>query len=320
MPRVTRSRVRPPAPPSAPLAAYTPGSQVGTPTGTSLTATTGLPSPDSIVTWTGTDPITGAVVSIPNVKKFFRRSWAATLGSTVPSGEVWWFAEGSAYTVDIDTSSGANNRLSPTLIFSDFTIGPTGSSHADKALTSQRTWLDRCDVNQLVGANGNCEDGWIGAAYSTILRSNIRAGVGTNTTDPHADGIQLLDTGEFAAYLTWIDGGVMDPPLNGNAAIRQGTEFGAATNIRVWYCGIGGNSFNNVQFRGDNGPASSPITGVSFRGNRWCSDGAGFEYDFQQEGGGGTMISEWSDNLYGIDCTIGGTPFAAGQTVTSPGI
>src|SRR5689334_18900481 len=122
--------------PTAPLAAYTLGTQVGVPTGTSLTATSGLPTADATgVTFARTDPVTGSAVSVSGVQKWSARSWAATLSSTVPTGEVWWFDRcaftptgSNFFSVDIDTPNGANNRLSPTLIFTQCTFGPGAGS------------------------------------------------------------------------------------------------------------------------------------------------------------------------------------------------
>lgn len=310
---------------TAPTAAYTLGTQVGVPTGTSLTATSGLPTADLTgQTFARTDPVTGVAVSRTGVQKWVNRSWAATLSGTVPSGEVWWFdgcrfaPSGSNYfAFDVDTPSGPNSRLSPTLIFTNCEFGPGASGTADKGLTANRAWVENCDINRVSSGQGTCEDGWISAVYCTIIGTNIRAGIGLNTTDPHSDGLQITDTGGTAFYRAWIDGGPMTGALQGNAAIRVGTEFGATDGIDLFYCGLGGKSGNNVQFRGDSG--GHLITNVRFRGNRWCTDGASFLYDFQQ-GGAGTMITEWTDNAFGTDCTIGGQFYAAGTTVPSPGV
>lgn len=313
---------------AAPLAAFTLGTQVGVPTGTSLTSTSGsLPTQDSTTTFTRIDPITGTAVSLSGVKKWSNRQFTATVNGTVPTGEVWWFDKclfspnsNSFFCFDVDTPNGANSRLSPTLIFTQCTFGPGAGVTSDKALTSNRAWMEQCDVNREISGQGRCEDGWISAVYCTIIESNIRCGIAANTTDPHSDGLQITDTGGTAFYRTWLDGGPMTGALTGNAALRVATEFGGTSGIDLYYCGIGGKSGNNVQFRGDNGTNPSPLTNVRFRGNRWCSDGAAFLYDFQQESGGGTMITEWSDNKIGINCTIGGVAHTAGEVLSSPGV
>lgn len=311
--------------PTAPSSAFAVGSAVGVPTGLSLTATSGLPTEDATVTFARTDPITGASFSIPNVRQWSARRWTDTLSRTVGAGEVWWFDRcafdmvAAFFAIDIDTSSGDNDRLSPTVILTRCRIDGGGAT--DKGLALHRVWVEQCDVNAVTTApdQGGCEDGWIGAAFSTVIESNIRCGIGSNTTDPHSDGVQITDTGGTAFYRSWLSGGSMTAGLQGNAAIRVGTEFGAVDGVDVFYCGFGGRSANNVQFRGDNGSASTPITNVRFRGNRWYTDGAGFLHDFQQEAGGPTMITEWTDNRIGADITVGGTPYTAGTLVTNPG-
>jgi hypothetical protein len=313
--------------PQAPLAAFAAGSEVGVPTGTSLTATSGIPTQDATVSFSRTDPITGGGVSLSGVKQFSARSWASTVSTTVPSGEVWWFdrcrfapSGGNFFAFDVDTSNGANSRLSPTLIFTRCDFGPGSAGTCDKALTANRAWVEDCVVGALSSGQSTCEDGWTSCVYCTVIGSNVWAGVGANVTDPHSDGVQLTDTGSTAFYRCWLDGGPMVGALQGNAGIRCGTEFGALDDVWCWYCGIGGKSGNNVQFRGDNGGASTPITGVNFKGNRWCSDGASFLHDFQQEAGGPAMIEAWVDNKIGVNCTIGGTPYTAGDVISSPGV
>lgn len=319
--------VIPPEVPSAPLAAYPVGSQAGVPTGLTLTATSGLPAPDATAPFSRTDPIDGTAVSLSGVKRWSARSWSTTLSGDVPAGEVWWFdrcsfsmASSAFFCFDINTPSGANDRKSPTLVFTRCTFD--GQSHTDKALTANRAWAEDCEINADVAGNdvGGCEDGWIGAAYCTIVRGNVRCGVGLNTTDPHSDGIQMTDTGGTAICQTWLSGGSMSGALSGNSALRVGTEFGAVDDVRLWYCGFGGRSAQTVQFRGDNGSPGTPITNVRFRGNRWCDNNSGFLWDFQQEPGAGLMLAEWTDNARGTDGTVGGTAYTAGQVLSSPGV
>jgi hypothetical protein len=245
----------------------------------------------------------------------------------VPSGEVWWFdrcafapSGSNFFAFDVDTPSGANDRLSPTLIFTQCSFGPGATGTSDKGLTANRAWMEDCDVGVTSSGQGTCEDGWISCVYCTVIRSNVRAGIAGNTTDPHSDGLQITDTGKTGFYRVWLDGGPMTGALQGNAAIRVGTEFGATDGVDVFYCGFGGKSGNSVQFRGDNGGASTPITNVRFRGNRWCNDGSSFLHDFQQEAGGPTMISEWTDNKAGITMTVGGVGYTAGDVISSPGV
>lgn len=312
--------------PVAPLAAYTQGTQAGVPAGLSLTATSGLPTPDATVPFTRTDPVDGTAVSLTGVKRWSARSWSTTLSGSVPSGEVWWFdrcrfamAASAFFCFDVNTPNGPNTRKSPTLIFTQCEFD--GGGHTDKALTANRAWVERCVVNVDQGGDiGGCEDGWIGCAYCTVIESNIRCGVGLNTTDPHSDGIQMTDTGGTALYRCWLSGGGMTGPLTGNSAFRVGTEFGAVTGVDVLYCGFGGRGAQTVQFRGDNGPTGSPITGVRFRGCRWCDSGSAFLWDFQQEPGGGTMLAEWSDIARGTDGVVGGVSYTAGQVLASPGV
>lgn len=321
-----RSRVAPAAAVnSAPLAAYTLGTQVGVPTGTSLTATSGIPTQDATVTFSRTDPIDGSAITINNVKQWSARSWALTLSGSVPAAEVWWFdrcafnVPSSFFCFDYDTPSGPNDRKSPTLIFTRCTFNGSGST--DKGLTSNRAWVEECEITVDQGSDvGGCEDGWISCVYCTVIRCNIRAGLGSNRTDPHSDGLQITDTGATAFYQTWFSGGGMTGALQGNSALRVGTEFGATAAVDVFYCGFGGGGGSTVQFRGDNGAANTPITGVRFRGCRWCDNLSAFHYDFQQDAAGGTMIAEWTDNLRGTSGTVGGVFYPAGYVMPNPGI
>lgn len=306
---------------SAPLAAHAAGSVVGVPTGTSLTSTSGLPAEDSIASFSRTDPITGAAVSLTGVRKWSNRHFTATVTGPVPAGEVWWFDQclfspptDNFFCLDTETPNGANTRLSPTIILTRCSIGPD-TARAGKALATHRAWIENCDVNRLISGEGRTEDSWIGGAFCTVIESNFHAGIGTEIIDPHADGVQLTDTGASAFYRCWFDGGQMTGFFQGNSCIRVGTEFGAVDGIDMFYNGFGGRSGNNVQFRAQ----PNPLSNIRFRGNRWCTDGAIFLYDFQQASGSPAMITEWTDNRIGINCTIGGVSYAAGDLVGNPG-
>jgi hypothetical protein len=317
---------------SAPLVPFTANTQVGPPSGTSFTSTTGLPTADATEDFVRTDPLTGSAAGRTACKKYVEREWTSTITlSEQPAGDYYWFhrcrfsTSGSFFGIDITNwQNGGTNRLLPSLIFTECEF--VGNNSTDKVLAVNRAWFENCDLNKAqnsgaYGADaGGAEDAIIGASLCTFVGCNIRAGVGNNTTDPHSDGVQIGDTGASLWWRSWISGGSMSGAVRGNAAMRVGTEFGDVDSVKVYYCGFGGTPLNTVQFRGD-ARVGGKITGVEFVGNRWVCDGAGFLNDFQQGTGGGTMIAAWSDNKVGANITLTEEgAYSAGTVVASPGI
>jgi hypothetical protein len=308
-----------PAPPTptsgAPLAAYTVGTQVGVPTGTTLTATTGLPAPDATETVTLVHPVTSQQIIVPGVKVWRRRRWTAVLSATVPAGEHWMFDEcafepstNSFFAVDIATPDGGVDPLNPTVILRKCTLD--GGDRTTNSAGLHRTWATQCHVVR-------AENAWVGGAICTFDRCNLVAGIGFDLSDPHPDALQMLDTGKTTFWRCWLDGGPLTGAQTANSVLRVGTEGGAdVDDVQVRECGFGGHCTQTVQFRGDSGSRS--ITNVQFVGNRWCDDGSGFEYDFQQAGSATQMISTWSDNVRGASGTVGGVSRPAGTVLTRP--
>lgn len=284
----------PEAGPSAPLTAYAVGTQVGVPTGTTLTTTPGgsLPAPDAVEAFQLTHPVTGAT-SNQTYQVWRHRLFTGAPSIQPGAGQHYLFDEceglvaNSSWVFDLNTGGAVADQMQPLYVFRRCTLN--GSDTTERVLSGHYAWLLDCHITG--GA-----DAWQGAAFSVAERCNIIATTDTRNPDPHSDGIQLTDTGGITLSQCWVSAGTWPGQ---NAAFRVGTEFGAVNNrVDAYYCTFDHGGYL-VQFDGlDNaGGISGP---VRFRGNRWTETWGYGPNDFTA-----TTIVEWVDNA-----TTGGTPVA----------
>lgn len=254
---------------SAPVEAFPVGTYVGVPAGTSLTATVGIPAPDTTTDYVLYHRITGESVTRPDCPTFENRSWASVLdlanGVNGPgAGETWVFrnclfssnADFRAVEVQ-DMFAVPGTQMQPLVVFENCTF--SGNDVLPRALVAGAVWLYRCHL-------GNAEDAWGGAYWSYAEECNFVAST-DGAGDPHQDGVQLAGVGLFSAWRCWFDAG-FDPIAN--SALRVGTEFSACVGIDLYYSSFARGGYN-VTFHG----ASNGITGVNVVGCRWLP-GAGF--------------------------------------------
>lgn len=270
---------------AAPTAAYTLGTQVGPPTGTTLTTTAaGLGPADATETITLTHPVSG-VTSTLTVQVWRRRKFTGAPTAVAPAGGHYLFDEcefnvaNSTWALDLDPGAGQPNQMQPAYVLRRCAL--YGNDTTQRVLSGHNVWLIDCHVT-------GGSDAWQGAAWSVVQGCNIMATTDTRDADPHSDGMQMTDTGGVTLHRCWMSAG---PTAGANAAVRVGTEFGAVSGVEVYYCGLDRGGYT-AQF--DGSKAGGVITGVKFKGNRW-TDGTSFygPVDFVN-----TTITEWVDNAY----------------------
>lgn len=265
----------------APTGPYTLGVEVGVPTGTSLTSTSGLPAADATESLTLTHPVSGAEVEL-TVQVWRRRRWTSTITPTPAAGQTFLFDEcefavaADNWCVEVGETNGVLDQMQPLVVFRRCTFD--GSDTTGRALLGPFTWLIGCHLS-------GAEDGWQGAIYSVGIGCNILPTT-DGQADPHQDGVQITGLGHMTLYRCWIDADV----AGATAAVRLGTEFSAVAAVQVHYCGLDGGSYT-MQSRGDAG--SGDISGVSVVGCRWGDAAVNGPTDFVE-----TTVAEWSDNAY----------------------
>jgi hypothetical protein len=273
---------------TAPEAAYTVGTEVGVPTGTVLTATSGLPAADASETFTITHPVTAATADL-SVSVWQNRSWSSMLelgGFLGPiAGNTYLFrnclfsstADFRALEV-LDSAATPGTQMSPLVILKHCTV--TGNDALARALVAGAVWLEDCHVT-------GAEDAWGGGYWSVAIRSNFIATTDGSEVDPHQDGFQMAGVGLFTGFQCWFDAG---PDPITNSAFRAGTDFSPIDDVGLYYSTFARGGYN-VQLRGDAGGRG--ITDVRFVGCRWLP-GAGFGPVDAVD----VEITEWSDNAY----------------------
>jgi hypothetical protein len=273
---------------TAPTAAWSVGTVVGPPTGTSFTATTGLPAQDTTTNYVLRHPVSGVSATRLATPTWQNRSWNAVielggvLGPT--SGNSYLFrnclfsssADFRAVEV-LDANATPGTQMIPLVIFDRCTI--TGNDVLGRALTAGAVWLNQC---HLTGA----EDAFGGGYWSVATQCNFIATT-DGAADPHQDGVQIAGVGLGTFYRCWMDAG---PTPEANSAFRAGTDFSAIAGVQLYYNGFARGGYN-VQLRGD--PGARGITGVEMVGNRWLP-GAGFGPIDSVD----TTYTAWSNNRY----------------------
>lgn len=268
--------------PEAPTGPYAVGTAVGVPTGTTLTATSGLPAADAVETYTITHPVTGAS-SVLTVSVWRNRHWTSTLTATPPLGATYLFENClfentlDNWCVEVGDANYTPNQMVPLAVFDRCTFD--GNDSCGRALLAGCTWVIDC---HLTGA----EDAWGGGYHSVAIRSNF---IPTNDggIDPHQDGIQIAGIGDFTGWQCWMTAGT-DPAAN--SGFRAGTDFSAIANVGLYYCTLSRGGYS-LQVRGDAGGRG--VTGFRAVGCRWVPDAGFGPVDFEQ-----ATIAEWVDNAY----------------------
>lgn len=273
---------------TAPTAPFTLGTQVGVPTGTSLTTSSGLGTNDGTESLTLTHPVTGSQKTF-DVTVYRRRKWTATIGPNPAAGAAYLFDEcefnvlSDNFVVDADTATnGRSDIMWPLVVFRRCTFN--GGDLTGTALVGGFLWVID---SHLTG----CENGISGGYWTVVTGSNVIATTDSQP-DPHADGLQVAGIGQTVVYHSWMDAG--DDSASANAPIRIGTEFSAVTNIDIRYTGLAGTQ-HGLQMRGDAG--AGDISGVTVIGCRWADTPVYGYTDFAE-----TTSVTWSDNA-----TVGGT-------------
>lgn len=277
---------------SAPTSAFTLGTQVGVPTGTTLTNVSGgtvnIGTADGTETLTLTHPITGATAD-RSVKVWRRKRWTSTPTFAPPVGTTWFFDE-CEFSVSLDNFvciidddvNGTNDLMQPLCVFRRCTFD--GNDTCARAFLGGYSWLIECDLN-------GAADGWGGGYWSVGIGNNI---VAATNGDPeaHSDGFQNAGIGHTVLYHNWISAGTGP---GASQAVRFGTEFSTVDDIDIYYCGIDRGGWS-MQIRSNTFPN---ITDVSVVGCRWTLTSGFGPTDF----GDDTTVTTWIDNKL-VDGTV----------------
>lgn len=258
-------------PTTTPSEPYVLGVQVGVPTGTTLTATTGIPAPDAVEDWTIIHPVTQQTEIITGVKVYRNRRWTTTIQPNPGVGETFGFdgcefdVELDNFCVDVQETNGRLDQMDPLCIFRRCSFD--GNNTTGRCLNGPFSWVEQCDLRQ-------AEDGWGGAIYAVGIASNVVAGT-DGSGDPHPDGVQISGSQDSTFSACWLSAGPVD---GANSAYRAGTDFSAISNVQLYNCALRLGGYN-LQVRGD--PGDRGVDGVEVVN---CVFGLwGFGYaDFEQ--------------------------------------
>lgn len=289
--RLTALSLAASATPPVPTAAYALGTEVGVPTGTSLTTRTSLGSPTATETYDLVHPITGQTSTI-NVSVWRHINFTQTITPQPGAGNHYRFDECSFtgqgnWCVEVDQTGRTNDIMVPLAVFTSCSFdGGAGGGLTSKCLLGGSAWVIDCDMR-------NAEDGWSGWYYNVGMNSNF-LGLGA-TIDLHSDGVQCTDTGHSVFYRSWFN--TAGP--GASQSFRVGTEAGATDDVGVYYCGLDGGGYA-MQFRGDSG--AGDITNVTVVGCRWTTGHEFGPIDVEQ-----TTGVTWTDNAY-FDGTVIDSP------------
>jgi hypothetical protein len=278
--------------PTAPAGPFTTGTEVGVPTGTSLTTRTSLGASTGSQSYTITHPINGAQTT-RTMNTWENIRFTETFTVSPPAGTTYlfkncrWEVDATAWCVEVDQANGVNDQMQPVAVFDRCSFQGTGDSNIGVA--GSYLWLIGCDIEGMTTASpaSGASDGWQGCTYSVAIDCNIVAGTNENLGDPHSDGMQNTGTGHITLYHCWISAGAS---AGANAAVRVGTEDGPVAAVDVYYCGLDDGGYA-AQF--DGSKAGGVITGVRFRGNRWTTTAVYGPVDFVD-----TTVTEWVDNAF----------------------
>ncbi len=274
----------PPAPTiQAPTGPYSAGTQVGVPTGTSLTArSSGLGSETGVENLILTHPITGQQAT-REVAVWRHIDWTGLVSVNVGPGAQYLLDECRVtnsldnFCVDVNQTNGRADIMAPLVVLRRCTL--VGSDSLAACVVGGFVWLIDCDL-------GGAENGVSGVYWSVITGCNVVAT--RKNAESHSDALQMSGIGHSLIYRNWLDAG-RDSQV-ANAALRVGTEDAAVVDVDVRYNGFAGTQ-HGAQFRGDAGPGD--ISSVTFIGNRWVDEQVHGPTDFQQV----TSLT-WTDNRF----------------------
>lgn len=297
---LNRAHFNPSAAPTAPTGPFTAGTQVGVPTGTSLTTRTSLGAQSGSESKTITHPITGAQLTrTMAVWDGFLFTQTFTISPAVAATYLFrncrWEVDATAWCVEVNDANGTADQMDPRVVFERCSFQGTGDSNIGVA--GSHLWLIGCDIEGMTAASppSGASDGWQGAAYSVAYDCNIVAGTNSNDVDPHSDGMQNAGTGHTTLYHCWCSAG---GSAGANAAVRFGSEFGAVAAVDVYYCGLDDGGYA-MQLDGSKGGGLG-ITGIKVKGCRWTETAVYGPTDFVN-----CTVTEWTDNAY-----YSGTPIS----------
>lgn len=286
--------------PSAPTGPFASGTQVGVPTGTSLTTRTSLGSATGSESYTITHPISGAQTT-RTMSKWENLKFTSTFTISPPAGQTYlfrncrWDVSNTSWTVEVNDANGINDQMQPVAVFDHCSFQGFGNSGIGVA--GSYLWLIACDIEGMISASPaqGTSDGWQGAAYSVAIDSNIIAGTNTGDADPHSDGMQNAGTGHTTLFHCWCSAGAS---AGANAGVRFGSEFGNVDVVEVYYCGVDDGGYA-MQMDGSKGGGAG-ITNVKVKGCRWTATAVYGPTDFVN-----VTVTEWTDNAFFSGTTIG---------------
>lgn len=286
---------RPAAPPTG---AFTEGTQVGVPTGTTLTTRTALGSPTSTGSYTLVDPrgiydpVTVAVDIYEAIQFTTNRIVAHRTTGNVRLFRNCRFNianETSMVECDEEGTGGTSGYMTPRTIFERCTFD--GDNSTGKALSGGNLWAIECHI-------ADCEDGTQGPFSSVFNGCNIIGGT-DGLTDPHADGFQLLGIGKTVVWNCYVSAGTI--PGAASQALRIGAEFGGNDDVTIGWCRLDGGAGGwTLQARGDNNPTEDN-TNIRVHDTVVLPGGFG-SVDFVE-----SAVAQW-ERVYSD--SYGGTPIA----------
>ena len=285
-------------PTAPPTAAWAVGTDVGVPTGTSLTTRTSLGSPTSTGTYELVDPTgrlstTTVDVDIFEALRFTTNRVVAhrTTGNVrlFRNCEFAVLNETVMVEADQEGTGGTTNYATPRSIFDHCTFD--GNNSSGQALSGGNLWAVDCHI-------AGCEDGAQGPFCSVFIRCNIIGGT-DGLADPHADGTQLLGIGKAVYWHCFVSAGSVSGAAS--QALRIGAEFGGNDDVYIAWCLLDGDAGGwTLQARGDNNP-SADNTNITVRDTVVLPGGFG-SVDFVE-----SSVALW-ERVYSD--TYGGTPIA----------
>ena len=219
-----------------PLVAWTSGTDVGVPTGTTLTTRTALGSPTSTGTFTLVDPSgreTGSTIDVDIYEAIEFTTNVVFPHSTTGNARLFrncfFHVVGETRMVEVDeVGHQTSTYMAPRTIFDHCTWD--GESTTSRGIQGGNAWLEYCDIK-------NCEDGWGGMYCSVAIHCNFVANT-DGLVDPHADGIQFAGIGRSLVWHCFVSAGEVAGAAS--QALRVGVEFGSNTDITVAWCGLDG--------------------------------------------------------------------------------
>jgi hypothetical protein len=276
---------------AAPTSKPVVGSDVGVPSGTSLTSSSGLATFDGTRSVTLTNPETLASNTFDVTRHYYRRRWTATIAPRPAVGETYLFEQCEIdnsldfFCVDGDSANGSGVLLEPLFVFLDCTI--KGNDSIRTGFVGGDAWFERSAIV-------NCEDG-ISGLYRTAFIDSLSAMTTDGGPDSHSDGMQCSGIGNLLIWRSWLDAG--QEAENANAPLRIGTENSAVDDCGIFYTTFQG-SQHGLQVRGDAG--AGDVTNLRVRGCRWAQVPFYGPTNFAE-----ATVTEWSDNRY-LDGVNGG--------------